>query len=645
MAGRIALDLKQFKHKSSDDKSSTLEHRDGHVLTIAHKPLSKEFRDQLEAMSKSKEVTKDTKKEQKQPQKLAKGGSVLQDDEQLQQDELSPMGNPLVSNDVKAMLSPRAPIATDFPTEEDLRASKEQEFQDEIEKIKSHGLGAGLGQDSNQIEKAALDNLQSRKDAKEAALLQAAADEKAKEAQRGQLDEQRMKLGLKPAEETISAQTPTEQAAPQIEAQLPQASDIGKSPASTTAVPQATLTPGQDPASIMQKGFKSEMEGIDAEAAAKGALGEKQADVLSKQLDAQNQAMQSYEKERAMLETERQNHIQDIKDGHINPEKYWTGDPKTGEGSHSRIATAIGMIIAGFNPAGTPNAAVDFLNKQMDRNLDAQAKNLQSKHNLLAENMRQFGNLKDAVSMTRIMQADIVQNQLLTEAAKASNPLAKAAALKAAGELQMKYAPEFQKFIGMRAVQGLKQAAMSDPSKMGAYFAGLDAADPTGKLRKEAEERAIPGVGFATSSEGAKGMREMGTTVNTVKQSIARLKEIAKKGGKSMNPTLIAEADTIRSMLIGQLRVPITGPGAMSEGERELLMRAVPDVTSMLSLDASNIKRLDSIEQKITDQYRNQAQINGIDPNNIPGMQVIRRTADGKEAIFDASTKKFLRYK
>lgn len=645
MAGRIALDLKQFKHLSSDDHSSTLEHQDGHILTIAYKPLSKEVREQLKAMAAVSPKKEANKQEMPKQQKLAEGGSVKK---YAKGDEvtLAPMAMPPQKDSLKEMFSPRMPVASDFPTEEEIQRSKEAEFQREMDKVKMASYTGQdkpgySGQDPAQAEKVALDNLQSQKDQKDAVLLQTAAIEKAKEAERSQLDEQRSKLGLKPASsEELPQQamsTPVEQQSMPIATSTPAATAVQQ--------PQVSLAPGQDPASIMQKGYQSELTGISAEAAAKGVLGEKQADILSSQLDAQNMAMQKYEQERTVLEQERQAHMEDIKNGYIDPNKYWTGDPKTGEGGHSKIATAIGMIIAGFNPAGTPNAAIDFLNKQMERNIDAQAKNLQSKHNLLAENMRQFGNLKDAVSMTRIMQADIVQNQLLGEAAKATNPLAKAAALKAAGELQMKYAPEFQKFIGQRAVQGMKSAAEADPSKMGAYFAALDAADPTGKLRRDAEERSIPGVGFATSSEGAKGLREMGTTVKTVRESIARLKEISAKTGKSINPTLIAEADSIRSMLIGQLRVPITGPGAMSEGERELLMKAIPDVTALLSLDKSNIKRLDSIENKIIQQYRNQAQINGLNPDNIPGMQVIRRTPDGREAIFDANTKKFLRYK
>ena len=47
----IKLDLKEFKHKSSDDKSTTLQHKDGHTITLAHKGLSKDNQAQLKALA------------------------------------------------------------------------------------------------------------------------------------------------------------------------------------------------------------------------------------------------------------------------------------------------------------------------------------------------------------------------------------------------------------------------------------------------------------------------------------------------------------------------------------------------------------------------------------------------------------------
>lgn len=47
---RIKLDLSKFKHVKTDDKFTTLQHKDGHILTMAHGGLSDESKQQLDAL-------------------------------------------------------------------------------------------------------------------------------------------------------------------------------------------------------------------------------------------------------------------------------------------------------------------------------------------------------------------------------------------------------------------------------------------------------------------------------------------------------------------------------------------------------------------------------------------------------------------
>lgn len=49
---KIKLDLNDFKHVSSDDKSTKLKHKQGHYLVLAHKSLSPDAQKQLGALSK-----------------------------------------------------------------------------------------------------------------------------------------------------------------------------------------------------------------------------------------------------------------------------------------------------------------------------------------------------------------------------------------------------------------------------------------------------------------------------------------------------------------------------------------------------------------------------------------------------------------
>lgn len=51
-AGNIKLNLKEFKHVSSDKDSTTLKHKKGHKLVLAHNSLSPESQEQLKALAK-----------------------------------------------------------------------------------------------------------------------------------------------------------------------------------------------------------------------------------------------------------------------------------------------------------------------------------------------------------------------------------------------------------------------------------------------------------------------------------------------------------------------------------------------------------------------------------------------------------------
>jgi hypothetical protein len=80
MAKSPLLDFSKFKHVKSDDKATTLQHKDGHVLTINHSVLSKDNQAQLKAMADSSQTDAD-KEEAASPygkviQKYEGGGAV-----------------------------------------------------------------------------------------------------------------------------------------------------------------------------------------------------------------------------------------------------------------------------------------------------------------------------------------------------------------------------------------------------------------------------------------------------------------------------------------------------------------------------------------------------------------------------------------
>lgn len=250
----------------------------------------------------------------------------------------------------------------------------------------------------------------------------------------------------------------------------------------------------QDVESMYRQGLGSIQQGLRAEAEAKAKLGAEQAAMLQKNIDAKAAAQTAYREQYDTLTKERQNFINDLQQNHINPEQYWTGNPRTGEGGHSKMASAVGIILAGFNPTNRPNAAIEMLKYQMDKNLEAQKENMGKRKTLLEANLRQFGNLKDATDMTRLMQNDIMQNELAMAAAKSASPIAKAAAQQAIGKLQMEAAPMFQQFAMRRAMMQMAEGG-GDPNSVSQMIAYLRVSNP--EAAKEMEARYVPGVGLA----------------------------------------------------------------------------------------------------------------------------------------------------
>jgi hypothetical protein len=107
-----------------------------------------------------------------------------------------------------------------------------------------------------------------------------------------------------------------------------------------------------------------------------------------------------------------------------------------------RIANAIGLLLSGFGSgaSGQPNAALAFLNKQIDNDIEAQKAELGKKENLLSANARQFGELGQATTMTRIMHNDYVSHLLQQAAAKSASPIAQLQAQQAIAQLQQQSA-------------------------------------------------------------------------------------------------------------------------------------------------------------------------------------------------------------
>lgn len=287
-------------------------------------------------------------------------------------------------------------------------------------------------------------------------------------------------------------------AAPAAVAKVAQAN--GHQPTAQAAANQAVNNP--DPTGLgalqsgLQQGFAEQKTGVQQEAAAEGAQGKQTAAALDANAAQQQVTQKNYQDHFNELNQEYGNFMNDIKNQHIDPNHYWAS-----KSTASKISTGLGLILGGIGSGltGQGNAALEFLQNNINRDIKGQEANLGKEQNLLSANMRQFGNLKDATDMTRIMQQGIVANQLQSIAATNTDPVAKARAQQALGVIDQHQATEMQQFAQRRYMMQLMQQGPQQGATPGDNSQQISAMRMMGNepMAKSLEERSVPGIGTA----------------------------------------------------------------------------------------------------------------------------------------------------
>lgn len=262
---------------------------------------------------------------------------------------------------------------------------------------------------------------------------------------------------------------PDNSIAPPPEAPAPQAAQDAPvaAPSAPNGQAPASGSQGADPFgntaqyNDLSKGINQEVAGIQGQAAAESRASRDQAAALQQQITSQQRFMADNQKHYAALEAERQAFQKDQIEHKIDPNRY-LGSMDTAQ----RIQTTIGVILGGIGGALThqSNPVLGYINQQIDRDIAAQRADLDKGQNLLSANLRQFGNLRDAADMTRVMMADTVNNQLKLAAAKSGDQAAQARALQAQGALNQKYAPIIGQIAARQSLLNGVKAGTIEPS-------------------------------------------------------------------------------------------------------------------------------------------------------------------------------------
>lgn len=197
--------------------------------------------------------------------------------------------------------------------------------------------------------------------------------------------------------------------------------------------------------------------GLEQEANAQSQQARESIPVLQKQADEEKQLVDTYQSHVKELNGKRQTLLEDYQKQHVNPDHYWEDKSLGG-----KVSSVIGLILGGIGGGltGQENPALKLLNMNIDRDMHAQRLNMDNKMSLLNLNRQDLQNEHDALSMTRVMKLDQVSQELKLAAARSADPLAKARALQAAGQLDMQAEP----LINQMAVKRTQMSVMSNPN-------------------------------------------------------------------------------------------------------------------------------------------------------------------------------------
>jgi hypothetical protein len=514
----LSLNMDRYHKVSDDGKTSTLrQHDTGHTITIAHSALPREQRNYLKALPLYSEDQGDPEQAQA-PQAMYKGGRTINpsyDDAVELRGDKEQFGSNDPDDNVESNPDYKKQVAQalqgKYQTSNKARASKEK---DQL----IGGLKKRAHYDDGTPEKPV-----SQSDAAEPA---PSPSDGGSEPNPQASTPININIGAGPQPAPV-AQAPTPPIPPAQQQQQVAPTDATPEPSLTLTsaqkqldqlqgnVPQANDVQPPGGASSVQNikpdteaptylgGLGQEIKGGLQQAQALGTLGAQQAMAQDQAAADRGVLAQHFQDSMDKLNKERLANAQDVRNGFVDPSKYWD--------NHSKMRTGLGLILAGFNPTRSPNAALEFLQNNIQRDTQAQLANLGAKQDLLSHTVQQFGNVRAGVEFANVLKTDQVANKLAAAASRSQNAQQAGLFNMWAGQLKQSAA---QRMIPLAAMQGA----------MGAMRGGTDPSEILPQLRVAAPEMAktVEEHLFPRGTAGGGGTTDRPVTPEAINQVAAQ---------------------------------------------------------------------------------------------------------------------------
>lgn len=372
---------------------------------------------------------------------------------------------------------------------------------------------------------------------------------------------------------------------------------VGAPPSPQPVSPNASPGPQQptDYPGIWKQGFDEQLKGIQGQVAPEQQAQAASAAALSQANQAEKQMAQDQSDWRDHLMNDAYNVGQEIKKGDIKPEDL---EPPGGNGFFGKIKNAIGMTLgaAASSNTGGPNLYYDWMNKQIDRHVDAQKYNNDRKSALMSHYSQMLGDNDRGAQMYSGIVHNAAADMVDAQSHRFQGAAAQAKAQQLSGQLRQQGAMNLSMATG--GASGLPGSGSATPN--GNFISMMAISNP--EFAKSLRERYDPSTdaiaGVPLSSENRDNLLGHQQFQGAVQNAI----DFANTHrGKIAGPDA-AKAQAIQADLSAAYRQATHG-GVYKAGEQEFIDNVIP---KNLNSPLNQWSTIPKLQQVASDQGKNQ---------------------------------------
>lgn len=413
-----------------------------------------------------------------------------------------------------------------------------------------------------------------------------------------------------------------QQTAPQLGDQGPQAMSTSPeaTPPAAPAPDMAAADPDQQWMSNVSGGVNQEMGGAQDMANAQVAESKQRGDLAKAQEQALIAQQQAHQQSTAEMNDEYQNFRDDLKNGHINPTHY-----QENMSSGQKVGTAIGLMFGGIGQGliGGSNPAEDFLNKQIDRDMQAQYENLGRKKSLLEANMQHYRDFNTASAVTRAQMNDIYASRVEQAAQTAAGPEALAKAKMFVGEKRAQNAMLLGNAAAMQAQRKLQASGVQMPAQSvdNQVQRQIQMFRMMGQNERanDLAQRFVPGVGVASIPVPQEARSQI-VSMKNVNDLMNRSLEFSRLHRGTMKPAELAEATAIQNQLLGSVK-QAQHDGVYKPSEADFILGQIGGSPASFFANFSSVPKIKELQRIKQGEYNNLLSVHGIHGQALPQQQ------------------------